>query len=208
MPSYGPGKVLGWWKECDFIVQTDDFVVVRPRSIAVPFELLGPGYHHPEICGFGQFSKLGGFGRRKDLGLESGKLEVPGSLPGDGSVKRSDEFCVVMQFLLHAFVLAAHRTMHNVSPGIARDFARCAHCDRAVNDRQRRLESVDIPDRFAHEIVNVERVADMHHVSVLDWLRGMPNVDPDDMIMLGQNGQEGFAHLSEANHQNDFTVAV
>jgi hypothetical protein len=51
------------------------------------------------------------------------------------------------------------------------------------------LEASYVPHRLAHEIVDVERIADVHHVCVLDWLGRMLNVDPDDVMMFGKKSQ-------------------
>src|SRR5215469_2108719 len=83
-------------------------------------------------------------------------------------VNRPDELRIVKKVLDHPNVLAAHRTVHNGGPGSFRNGACRSNCYGAVDYRQRRSEMFDTACRFTHEILDLERKADVHDVDLLE----------------------------------------
>src|SRR5215467_9613278 len=114
MPPNYAWEVLDRRKERDLVVQRDDFVVVRAYSIAISFNLLRPCNHDSKIGCLGQFGQFSSFRRRKSPRPEPGGLKMRCGLVSGGSIQRSDELRIVVHFLLHMLVLAAHRTMNHI----------------------------------------------------------------------------------------------
>jgi hypothetical protein len=129
-------------------------------------------------------------------------MEVPGSVVGGCRIQGADEFRIREHLILHVRVLAPYRTMHNLRAGAGGDFARCADCNRAIDDCQRGLVSAYVSHRFADKIINLKRVANMHYIGVLNLVNRTFYVDSNSLIALRKDSQEGFAHLSQADNQH------
>src|SRR5262249_23730947 len=91
---------------------------------------------------------------------------------------RPHELGVVEQLLNHADVLAAHRTVDDRRPRALGHRARRPDADGAVDDRQARLETVDVAIGLSDEVLDLERIADVHDVDVLDRLGQGRDVEP------------------------------
>src|SRR5262245_58995421 len=118
-------------------------------------------------------------------------------------VNRPDEFRIVKKVLDHPNVLAAHRTVHNGSAGSLRNGARRSNCYGAVDNRKRRFEMFDTACRFTHEILDLERKADVHDVDPFELFYHGVDVHADRLVMPACNFKKWFPHLSKP-HNNNF----
>src|SRR5262245_32788242 len=201
-----PRVIPGAGKEPDLLVEGDDLVVVRPHLVAVALQLLSPGDEEPEVGRLGEFRELGGLRRAQGAGWHSEGLEVLGGALGGHRVERSHELLVAEQLLEHPGVLSSDRAMHYRGPGSLRDGARRADGHRGVDDRQRRAEELDVASRFADEVRDLERVADVHDVDLRDvtWRGG--HVDAHCVVMPRDELEDRSADLAEADDDNGLAV--
>src|SRR2546429_8131120 len=93
-----------------------------------------------------------------------------GALAGD-RIHRSHELRVAEEFLEHARVLTAYRTVYHGSARSLGYGSRRPDRYRAVDDRQTGAEKLDIAGSLADKGLDLERVADVPGVERLELLR-------------------------------------
>jgi hypothetical protein len=63
--------------------------------------------------------------------------------------------------------------------------ARGPDSDRAIDDRQGRLNALNVPNRFPNEVPDLIGVTDVHYIHMLNWLGGKCDVNSNSTMMRG-----------------------
>src|SRR5580704_2868625 len=118
-----------------------------------------------------------------------------GCAPRQAGIGRSDELHVLLHVLKHARMLAAYWAVHypRFSPLLNCSCRSNGH--RAVNDGERRLVSLDVAGGFSHEILHLERIAnvqDVDRAGDLHWF----DIDTNRIVMLRGEVKQRLSDLS------------
>ena len=137
----------------------------------------------------------------EDFGFQANGLKMCGSLLGSCGIDASNEFSVLLQVLVHPGMLPTYGAVHDYGARSLSDGAGGAHRHCAVDNRQRGPEESNVAGRFFDEVFDLERIADMQNIRLLDPLGGC-DIHPDHVIVFGSEIVKGLAHLSEPGNDN------
>src|SRR5207302_8497201 len=98
------------------------------------------------------------------------RVEVLGSPFAGRGIHRYLECGVDGALFERARMLAADRAVHDRGAGSLSDRARGPDRHRAINDRESGLKKLDVAGGLTNKILDLERVADMQDVDLLDLL--------------------------------------
>ena len=90
-----------------------------------------------------------------------------------------------MELLEHVSVLAAHRAVHHCGAGSLTDRSGCPYPYGAIDDCQYRLIELEVPNSLTNKVVDLERIAYMQDINLLDPLDRRCNVYSDHLMLLG-----------------------
>src|SRR5579864_8411996 len=118
-------------------------------------------------------------------------------------IDRSHKLGVELDLLQHANMLAAHRAIDHGSTGSLGNCARSPDSHCAVDDGQCRSEILDVARGLAGEILDLERVADMHHIDLVDPSdRG--DIHAEHLMVLGNELEQRPTYLTESDDYDLF----
>src|SRR6202034_717064 len=125
-----------------------------------------------------------------------------GSKVAAGSIDGAYKFGIGLQLLQHPHVFTAYWTMRQGRAGPRCHSSSGADCDRAINNRQRRLEEIDVTSSFAYKILDLKWIADVQYVHFPHGVFRQHKVHSTGLVMLRKEFEQGSAHFSEAHHDN------
>src|SRR4030095_9747750 len=100
-------------------------------------------------------------------------------------IEGAHELRIVEEFLAHTGVLAADWAVHHGGARSLGDSARGADRRCAVDDRPGGTGALYIARGLADEVLDLERVTDVHHVDVPDLFGGRRDVHADRLVARG-----------------------
>src|SRR5262245_40254364 len=165
-------KVFDRWKESNLLIERDDFGIILAEPVCISRHLLCPGDHEAEKRSLTELRDFRCLRRRKNLRLQTDRLEMPGRPLCEQWIGCTHKFGVPEEILKHPRVFSTYRTVrHGRSRSLANSSGR-SDCYCAVDDRQSGIELPDISRGFTDKIINLEREADMEHIDIVHLLRG------------------------------------
>jgi len=88
-------------------------------------------------------------------------------------------------------MLAAHWAVNYRGAGSDGDGSGSPDSDRAVDHGQCRLEKRDVPGRLANKVLNLEGVADVHYINVIERPHRR-DIHTDDVVTFGNQLEQGL----------------
>src|SRR5918996_948429 len=104
----------------------------------------------------------------------------------------------MQHFLLHSDVLATNRAVYDWGSGFNRNSAGGSRSNGAIDDRQSRLELINVFCYLSNEFVILKWKANMHHVTLGDGC-GLIDIYAKRSIPALHNLQQRFADFADAN---------
>jgi hypothetical protein len=95
-------------------------------------------------------------------------------------------------------MLASHRAVDNCCPCSLSYPARGADRNRAIDDGQSRLVQSDVPGRLRNKIMDLEWVADVHYVYLLDSLN-RSDIDPNGVMIFRYQFKDRLPYFPKSN---------
>src|ERR1700756_1599808 len=105
-------------------------------------------------------------------------------------IKRTHKLRIGAKLFQHVSMLAAHRAVNCRGAGSDCDGSRGPDCDRAIDHRQCRLEKLDVPGSLADKVLDLEWVADMQYIDLIDRPHRR-DIHTDRVIMFGNELEQG-----------------
>ena len=153
MAADKPGEVTLARQEVDLLKEADRLRIVRADVLGVAVDLLRERDADAEVGGLGKLREFERLDLRHPLSLHAGRAKVILGAGGRRRVGSGDKFAIVQQVLLHADVLAANRTVRDRAAAFFRDRSGGPRQHRAVDDRERRLKPLDVPQSHRFELM-------------------------------------------------------
>jgi hypothetical protein len=95
-------------------------------------------------------------------------------------------------------MLAAHWAVNYRGAGSDGDGSGSPDSDRAVDHGQCRLEKRDVPGRLANKVLNLEGVADVHYINVIERPHRR-DIHTDDVVTFGNQLEQGLANFAQSD---------